>query len=65
MTVAWGREFLVNTTTIRSQGESNVAALSDGRFIIIWHDYSNTGEDQSYSAVRAQIFTADGSPFGE
>jgi len=63
--VKWGSEFLVNTTTVRSQSGSMTSALADGRFIIIWHDYSNTGEDQSYSAVRAQIFNADGSPSGD
>jgi hypothetical protein len=60
----WGPEFLVNTTTVRSQHGSTVTALADGRFIVIWHDYSNTGGDHSYSAVRAQIFNADGSPSG-
>src|SRR5262245_12042493 len=62
--VKWGAEFLVNTTTVRSQIGSSLAALGDGRFIVIWHDYSNTGDDQSYSAVRAQIFNADGSRSG-
>ena len=60
----WGPEFLVNTTTVRSQSGSAMTALADGRFIVIWHDYSITGEDQSGSAVRAQIFNADGSPLG-
>jgi hypothetical protein len=54
----------VNTTTVRSQSGSAMTALSDGRFIVIWHDYSITGEDRSGSAVRAQIFNADGSPLG-
>src|SRR5262245_29734060 len=63
--VKWGAEFLVNTTTVRSQIGSSLAALGDGRFIVIWHDYSNTGDDQSYSAVRAQIFNADGSASGD
>jgi len=63
--VKWGGEFLVNTTTVRSQGGSSATALGDGRFIVIWHDYSNTGDDQSYSAVRAQIFNADGNPSGD
>jgi Ca2+-binding RTX toxin-like protein len=63
--VRWGEEFLVNSTTARSQSGSSITALGDGRFIVIWHDYSNTGDDQSYSAVRAQIFNADGSPSGD
>jgi len=33
--------------------------------LVVWHDYSNTGEDQSYSATRAQIFNADGSVWGD
>jgi hypothetical protein len=64
-TVKWGGEFLVNTTTVRSQIGSSVTALGDGRFIVIRHDYSNTDDDQSYSAVRAQIFNVDGSPSGD
>jgi hypothetical protein len=50
-----GIRLLVNTTTVRSQSGSTISTL----------DNSNTGEDQSYSAVRAQIFNADGSPSGE
>src|SRR5262245_53310220 len=63
--VKWGDEFLVNTTTARSQHGSTITALGDGRFIVIWHDYSNIGADRSYSAVRAQIFNADGNPSGD
>jgi hypothetical protein len=63
--VKWGPEFLVNSTTVRSQSGSAITTLADGRFVVIWHDYSNTGGDQSYSAVRAQTFNADGSPSGD
>src|SRR4051812_27390297 len=63
--VKWGQEFLVNTTTVHSQSGSTTTVLTDGRFVVVWYDYSVTGEDQSGSAVRAQIFNADGSASGD
>src|SRR5215470_14831441 len=63
--VKWGQEFLVNATTVRSQGGSTTTTLVDGRFVVVWYDYSLTGADQSGAAVRAQIFNADGSTSGD
>jgi RTX calcium-binding nonapeptide repeat (4 copies) len=54
-------EFLVNTTTLNTQFFSNVTALADGRFVVTWSDYSATGGDTSFGAVRSRIFNADGS----
>lgn len=60
-----GNEFTVNTTTVGEQIGSSVAALADGRFIVTWtHSTVGNGEDLSGAAVRAQIFSADGSPSG-
>jgi Ca2+-binding RTX toxin-like protein len=53
-------EFLVNTTTIGAQLESNIAVLADGRLVLTWWDYSATGGDTSQTAVRACIFNSDG-----
>lgn len=60
----FGNEFLVNTTTANAQYENAVASLADGRFVISWTDNSQTGADTSLSAIRAQIFNADGSKSG-
>ena len=36
----WGTEKLVNTTTLRHQVASKVAALTGGRFVVVWEDRS-------------------------
>jgi Domain of unknown function (DUF4214)/RTX calcium-binding nonapeptide repeat (4 copies) len=53
-------EFLVNTTTQNAQQESSVTALSDGRFVVTFSDWSATGSDTGLTAIRARIFNADG-----
>ena len=55
-------EFLVNTSTTLSQNYSSVAALSDGRFVVTWQDYSRSGDDTSSFAIRGQVFDAEGNP---
>lgn len=59
-----GSEFLVNTTTTNSQNEASIVALSNGGFVVTWTDNSLTGGDTSSSAVRGQIFLADGTKSG-
>jgi hypothetical protein len=36
------------------------ASLGDGRFVVTWSDLSQSGADTSGSAMRGQIFNADG-----
>src|SRR5262245_27605042 len=55
----FGGEFVVNTTTRYPQYQPTITALTDGRFVVSWTDVSGTAPDTS-TAVRAQIFTADG-----
>jgi Ca2+-binding RTX toxin-like protein/starvation-inducible outer membrane lipoprotein len=55
-----GAEFLINSTTLDSQAQPTITALVDGRFVVAWQDESQSGEDTSGSAVRGQIFSADG-----
>jgi hypothetical protein len=38
---------------------------SNGRFVVAWLDVSETGDDTSGTAVRVQVFHADGSRLGE
>jgi len=59
-----GAEILVNTTTQSMQQNPSVAVLSDGRFVLAWSDWSQTGGDTDGMAVRAQVFTADGAKAG-
>lgn len=59
----------INTTTALSQNNSIVRSLSNGRYIVIWTDGVDqtlqTGPGQfTNTDVRAQIFNADGTPFG-
>jgi Ca2+-binding RTX toxin-like protein len=60
-----GGEFLVNTTTISEQHFPAITALTDGRFVIAWSDFSRTDGDTSYEAVRAQVFNANGTKDGK
>src|SRR5262249_6387973 len=60
-----GTEFLVNTTTLRTQENAEVVGLSDGRFVVVWQDYSTTGGDHLSYDVRAQVFNADGTKAGD
>jgi Ca2+-binding RTX toxin-like protein len=62
--VKWGSDFLVPTTSNGEQFDPSIVGLADGRFVIVWTDLSKTGGDTSGSAVRAQIFNADGSKSG-
>jgi RTX calcium-binding nonapeptide repeat (4 copies) len=59
-----GSEFRVNTITLNSQDYSDVTVLSDGRIIVTWSDFSQTGGDQSGVAIRAQLFASTGIPIG-
>ena len=58
-----GAEFLVNTATDGSQQESQVTALSDGRFLVIWRDpFIEPGIFREN--IRAQFINADGTKSG-
>jgi Ca2+-binding RTX toxin-like protein len=60
-----GGELLVNTTTADFQVLPSVTALLDGSFVVTWTDFSQTGGDTSLTAVRAQLFSADGTKSGD
>ncbi len=55
----FGSEFLVNTTVSGNQDHSSIAALANGKFVVVWED-----DHSGYSAVKGQIYNADGSRFG-
>ncbi len=59
----WGNPFGVSTTT-GTQASMRTATFADGSFVAVWVDESRTGADTSGSAIRGQIFNADGSKRG-
>ncbi len=59
-----GFEFLINSTVTSSQFSAAVTGLANGRFVVTWGDSSRSPDDPSNSAVRAQLFNADGSRVG-
>ena len=60
----WGSEFLVNTTTSSYQNFPSMTGLTNGRFVMTWRDTSGSPDDPFGSAVRSQVFNANGSKFG-
>lgn len=56
-------EILVNGAIAGDQILPSVAALADGRFIVVW-ETSDPSIDGSLQAIRGQIFHADGSRAG-
>ena len=59
-----GVEFQVNSTLPGSQINPCVITLPSGRFVITWTDSSGLGGDPSSSAVKAQVFEANGTALG-
>lgn len=49
-------EILINTTTNSTQSSSEVTALADGGFMVVWQDSSQTGGDTSSLAIRGQRY---------
>ncbi|QQS12954.1 MAG: calcium-binding protein [Rhodospirillales bacterium] len=58
-------DFLVNTTTAGDQVAARVTVLADGNFVVTWADGSASLAGDSRFAVRAQIFTPEGTPIGD
>ncbi len=59
-----GGEFLVNTTVVGSQGQSNIAALSGGDFIVTWKDNSQTLGDLASADIFGQRYDSSGTVKG-
>ena len=59
-----GSEFLVNTNTANFQSVPSVAGLSDGGFIITWHDFDPVGGEGNALSVKAQRYDVDGQSSG-
>ena len=61
---AIGSQFLVNTTTDGKQSLPSIASLDNGGFVVTWADDNPGGGDLSVSAIRAQVYQADGTAVG-
>ena len=59
-----GPSFQVNTITTANQNQASITALTNGRFVVSWTDQSASAGDTSQEAIRAQIFSADGTKVG-
>jgi hypothetical protein len=59
-----GGETLVNTITLQGQSAPAIAVLSDGSYLVAYIDGSQTAPDTSATAIRAQHFSAGGTPIG-
>jgi len=63
-----GGELRVNTATEGSQASAQITTLEGGAFVVTWVDSSagvgGAGGDQSGSAIKAQLYSTNGSPFG-
>ena len=57
-----GGEFLVNTTTHRSQRNPAVAMDSDGSFMVVWQ---SKGQDGSNWGIYGQLFDSSGAQLGD
>lgn len=58
---ALGSEFQVNSFTFDRQSTPNVAAQSDGDFVVVWQSYYPMG---SYGDIFGQRFASGGNPVG-
>ncbi|MEA3054139.1 MAG: hypothetical protein QOG72_3042, partial [Sphingomonadales bacterium] len=59
-----GGEFLVNSATSNDQLDPSVAGLPSGRFVVTWTDPSGVGGDFDGTAIKGQLFEADGTRVG-
>jgi Ca2+-binding RTX toxin-like protein len=60
----FGPSFQISPPTAGFQAGGTIAALTDGRFIAVWTDRSETSVEGDFSSIRAQILNADGSASG-
>jgi len=53
-----GGEFLVNTTTVNTQENPDVAADANGGFVVVWESYVNPTDGKTVSGQRFDAFGA-------
>ncbi len=64
--VPLGEAFTINTLAAGDQRDADVAALSDGRFVVTWRDANGEpGEPNAGASIRAAVFGGDGQRLGD
>ncbi len=64
--VPLGETFTINAIAAGDQSDADVAALSDGRFVVTWRDAtSEPGEPNPGASIRASVFGGDGERLGD
>ena len=58
-----GGEFLVNTANYSDQYAQKITSLANGGFVVTWQTL-DASQDGSYSAIKAQVFSAAGVKLG-
>lgn len=58
-------EFLVNRVYVDNQLYSDIAVLSDGKFVIVWESGDGQGDDSDGRSVKAQVFDETGKHIGQ
>ena len=53
----WGREQLVNITTVGTQDQPQIARLTNGNIVVVWEDFANP----SNGDIKARIYAPNGS----
>jgi hypothetical protein len=61
---ALGAEFQVNTYTTNAQRTPDIAAASNGDFVVVWSSDGSPGTDTSLYSVQGQRYASDGEPQG-
>jgi Ca2+-binding RTX toxin-like protein len=57
-----GKDFIINSYLPRSQTDSAMATLANGKIIAVWHSFDEL--DGSNGCIRARILNADGTGVG-
>lgn len=60
-----GEQQQVNTYTASLQRYPAVASGSDGGFVVVWHSFGSSGNDDSSASVQGRWFDAGGAPLGD
>jgi Ca2+-binding RTX toxin-like protein len=55
---------VAGTTTVGNQANPQVLGLANGHFVVAWEDNSGSGADTSGTAIRGQVFDANGARVG-
>ena len=62
--VPQGGQIQVNSYTTGRQWRANVAADSEGDFVVVWYSVGSDGTDTSLGSIQARRFEADATPKG-